>query len=93
VAPDVHFVDPANDVTGIDAFVEMVDEFRQKLVPEGMCSRASGVDSHHGLYRCDWAIHSEDDLVTVGSDTVVTNDAGMISKVYGFFGPLPEKDA
>jgi SnoaL-like protein len=92
VAPDVHFVDPANDVTGIDAFVEMVHEFRQKIVPEGVCSRASGVDGHHGLYRYDWAIHSEGDLVTVGFDTVVTNDAGMISKVYGFFGPLPEKD-
>jgi SnoaL-like protein len=93
LAPDVHFVDPANDVSGIDAFELMVHEFRGKILPQAVCSRASGVDGHHGLYRYDWVIHSEGEVAVNGFDVVVTDDAGMISKVYGFFGPLPEKDA
>jgi SnoaL-like domain len=93
LAEDVHFLDPSKDVTGIDAFVEMVHEFRQKLIPNAVNSRSSGIDSHNGLYRYNWAIHSEGELALTGFDMVVMNDAGMISKVYGFFGPLPELEA
>ena len=50
LAPDVRFVDPDNDITGIDAFESMVHAFHEKL-PDAVCSRASGVDSHHQLYR------------------------------------------
>jgi len=92
LAPDVQFIDPSNDVTGLDDFETMVREFREKLLPNAICSRSSGVDGHHGLYRYDWAIHSDGDLAVAGFDVVVTDEAGMISKVYGFFGPLPEKD-
>ncbi|WOF73487.1 nuclear transport factor 2 family protein [Parvibaculaceae bacterium PLY_AMNH_Bact1] len=93
VAPDVHFLDPNKDVTGIDAFVEMVHEFRTEIAPDAMNSRASGVDGHNGLYRYNWAIHSKGELVLTGFDMCMTNDDGMISKVYGFFGPLPELES
>lgn len=93
VAPDVHFLDPSKDITGIDAFVEMVREFRQELMPNAVNSRASGIDSHNGLYRYNWAIHRDGELALTGFDMVVTNNAGLISKVYGFFGPLPEIEA
>lgn len=93
VAPDVHFLDPNKNVTGIDAFVEMVNEFRTEIAPDAVNSRASGVDSHNGLYRYNWAIHSKGELVLTGFDMCMTNDDGMISKVYGFFGPLPELES
>lgn len=92
LSPNVHFVDPANDVQGIDAFEAMVHEFRAKVLPNGVCSRASGVDGHHGLYRYNWAIHNEGELAMPGFDVVMVDDQQRVEKVYGFFGPLPDKE-
>jgi hypothetical protein len=90
LAPDVHFVDPASDITGIDAFEAMVHAFREKF-PNAVCSHASGVDSHHGLYRYNWEIHQGGELILPGSDVVETDDSDRVTRVLGFFGPLPPK--
>jgi hypothetical protein len=90
LAPDVHFVDPDNDVTGIDAFEKMVHAFRERI-PDAVCSRASGVDSHHQLYRYDWAIHQGGTLLMPGFDVVEADASGRVARVLGFFGPLPAK--
>jgi hypothetical protein len=89
--PEVHFVDPSNDITGVDAFEAMVHEFRAKF-PDAVCSRASGVDGHHRLYRYEWAIHRGDTLLIPGFDVVEADEAGRVTRVLGFFGPLPSQD-
>jgi len=93
LAPNVRFIDPTKDITGIDAFEEMVHEFRKDLIPDAVCTRASGVDSHHQVYRYDWEIHSGGELVVPGFDVVETDGDGRVERVLGFFGPLPAKDA
>lgn len=84
---DVRFVDPANEITGLDAFEKMVCEFRRKF-PVAVCSRSSEVDAHHNLYRYHWAIHSENKLLLPGFDVVETDASGKVAMVLGFFGQL-----
>lgn len=87
LAPGVRFVDPSNDIVGIDAFEKMVRAFREKI-PDAVCSRASEVDSHHRLYRYHWEIHRGEELMLPGFDVVETEPSGHVAHVLGFFGPL-----
>jgi hypothetical protein len=91
LSPGVRFIDPTHDITGIDAFEEMVHAFHESL-PDAVCSRASGVDAHHRLHRYEWAIHRGEALVLPGFDVVETDGAGLVTQVLGFFGPLPAKE-
>ncbi len=92
LAPDVRFVDPSIDVTGIEGFEANVHEVHARL-PGAVYSRTSGVDSHHGLHRYSWAIHRDGELVLPGFDVVETDAEGRVARVLGFFGPLPEREA
>ena len=88
LAPQVRFVDPSIDVTGIDGFEANVHEVHAKN-PGNVYSRASKVDSQHGFHRYHWAIHNKDgELVLPGFDVVETNAAGRVVCVIGFFGEL-----
>ena len=90
LSPDVVFVDPSIVTRGIDEFEANVREFRTRL-PDAVCSRASGVDSHHDLYRYEWEIHCADELFLPGFDVVRADANGRVLRVEGFFGPLPPK--
>lgn len=89
MAPDVVFIDPSIETHGIAEFEANVREFRGKF-PDAVCSRASGIDSHHRLHRYAWAIHRGDDLMLPGFDVVEVDEQGRVLRVEGFFGPLPE---
>ena len=91
LAPNVQFVDPSIDVTGIDGFEANVHEVHERL-PGAVYSRTSGVDAHHGIYRYAWAIHRDGELVLPGFDVVEADSSGRVARVLGFFGPLPAKD-
>jgi len=91
LSPKVRFIDPTHDITGLDAFEKMVHEFRENL-PDAVCSRSSGVDAHHRLVRYDWAIHRGGELMLPGFDVVETDEAGLVTQVLGFFGPLPAQE-
>lgn len=88
--PEVHFVDPSIDVTGIDGFEANVHEVHSRI-PGAVYSRASGIDSHHGLYRYAWAIHQDGKLLLPGFDVAETDEQGRVKRVLGFFGDLPTK--
>lgn len=87
--PDVRFVDPTIDVTGIDGFEQNVHEVHANN-PGCVYSRASGVDSQHGFHRYHWAIHKDGELLLSGFDVTETDEAGKIRLVIGFFGEVPE---
>ena len=91
LAPNVRFVDPSIDLTGIDAFEKNVHEVQAKI-PGAVYSRTSGVDSQHNFHRYHWAIHHNGKLIQPGFDVTQTNDAGKIELVIGFFGDMPELD-
>ncbi|MEM9623899.1 MAG: nuclear transport factor 2 family protein [Pseudomonadota bacterium] len=89
LAPDVRFVDPSIDVTGIDGFEANVHDVHAKN-PGNVYSRASEVDSQNGFHRYHWAIHTADgELVLPGFDVVETDAQGRVKCVIGFFGDLP----
>lgn len=90
LSPDVRFVDPTIDVTGIDGFEANVHEVHARL-PGAVYSRTSGVDSQHGFHRYNWAIHLNGDPVVIGADVVQADADGRIKLVIGFFGPLLDK--
>jgi hypothetical protein len=90
LAPGVRFIDPTNDITGIDAFEAMVHEFRRNI-PDAACSRASAIDTHHHLYRYHWEIHRGGELMLQGFDVVETEPSGKVAQVLGFFGPVGPK--
>ena len=87
-SPDVVFIDPDNSIVGRDAFEEMVKTFRTRL-PEAICSRSSGVDAHHGLHRYHWEIHQDGQRLIEGFDVACVDVDGFVSRVEGFFGPVP----
>jgi hypothetical protein len=88
LSPKIEFVDPSIVTRGIDEFEANVREFRGRL-PDAVCSRASGVDSHHDLYRYNWEIHRSGELFLPGFDVVQVDDNARVLRVEGFFGPLP----
>ena len=89
---DVIFIDPSHSIVGHDAFEAMVKDFRTRL-PNAVCSHSSGFDAHHGLHRYHWEIHQGEDLLVAGFDVTEIDSEGQISRVEGFFGPIPERDA
>ena len=89
LAPNVRFVDPTIDVTGIDGFEANVHEV-QARIPGAVYSRTSGIDAQHDFHRYHWAIHLKEKRLISGFDVVETNADGLVSLVIGFFGPVPE---
>ena len=89
LSPNVRFVDPTIDVTGIDGFEKNVHEVKSSI-PGAVYSRTSGVDSQHGFYRYHWAIHVDDKLLISGFDVTEVNEQGKVACVIGFFGDIPE---
>ena len=88
LAPDICFIDPSIETHGIDEFEANVREFRGRL-PDARCVRASGIDSHHKLYRYAWEIYRGEELFLPGFDVVEVDEAGLVKRVEGFFGALP----
>lgn len=86
---DVEFTDPNYQITGIDAFIDQVNEFRAeagkvRLMP------TSAVDLHHDRARYSWVVLYPDGTRFEGFDAVALDLAqGKIRRIDGFFGPLP----
>jgi len=86
---EVIFIDPANSIVGHDAFEAMVREFRARF-PEADLAHSSGFDQHHGLVRYHWEIHQAGKLLIEGFDVTEIGSDGRVSRVEGFFGPIPK---
>jgi hypothetical protein len=89
LSPEIEFIDPSVVARGLDEFEANVHEVHARL-PGAEYLRASGVDSHHNLYRYAWEIRRDGELVLSGFDVTEVDDEGRVVRVLGFFGPLPE---
>jgi hypothetical protein len=90
---DGAYVDPLVQATGHDELAAMVAGVREQF-PGQTFRRTSGIDAHHGLVRFSWELVAEDGAVTVaGLDVGIVAEDGRLSRIGGFFGPLPELDA
>lgn len=91
VAPQVEFVDPSVATHGIDEFETNVHRVQESL-PGAHYSRTSGVDSHHHLHRYSWQISRGGLVLLDGFDVTEVDEHGQVTRVLGFFGPLPDSD-
>jgi hypothetical protein len=92
-ADDGAYVDPLAQATGHDELAAMVAGVQEQF-PGQTFRRTSGIDAHHGLVRFSWELVADDGAVTVaGLDVGIVADDGRLSRIGGFFGPLPELDA
>ena len=88
VAENIVFADPANFIHGIDAFEQMIIDFRVKY-PESVVKRTSGLDSHNNRFRYSWEIYLGEIMIVKGLDVATLNENGLIERIDGFFGDLP----
>lgn len=88
LAPHVVYIDPSVEAHGIDEFEANVRHARATL-PDAVYALTSGVDSHHRLHRYTWAISLDGSVLLPGFDVTETDDHGRVTRVLGFFGPLP----
>lgn len=87
---DGRYVDPLTLVEGPAAIAEMVGA-AQAQFPGQRFARTSGIDAHHSVVRFSWELAADDGTVSVaGLDVGVVADDGRLSRIAGFFGPLPE---
>lgn len=86
---DASFVDPlavADGTEAIDATIAAV----QGQFPGFVFRLAGPVDAHHDQARFRWELGPVDEeALIVGFDVVVTDGAGRIRKVLGFFDKVP----
>ncbi len=91
LALGVEFIDPSIETHGLDEFEANVHNVQAEL-PGAQYSRTSGVDSHHSLHRYSWQISRDGKIVVTGFDVTEVNREGKVTRVLGFFGPLPDTD-
>jgi hypothetical protein len=83
----VLFVDPANQVTGMDAIEKLIDEAHAAMDAEYV--RVSGIDGPNRRYRYRWEVRRKGAAPIPGMDVATLNEAGRIERIDGFFGDFP----
>lgn len=92
VSEDFLFVDPLHYHVGRDALEANVTNLRSEH-PEYFFTMASDIDHHHDRYRYIWLMSKRDQVLIEGFDVATFNEAGLIERVDGFFGPLVRTDS
>ncbi len=86
---DAYYCDPLTEARGVDAIAMMIGTVLDQF-PGASFRLASTVDQHHHQTRFDWALVDASGAEQLsGIDVVVTDDAGAITHVLGFFGRTP----
>lgn len=87
---DGRYADPVQEAVGHEALHAMVDGIHQKL-PGHRFVRTSGIDVHHDELRFGRRLEGTDGTVAVeGVDVGAVDGDGRLTRITGFFGPLPE---
>lgn len=88
---DGKFYDPLAEADG-HAAIGNLTVMAQEQFPGFRFVRTSGIDTHHGIVRFGWAMVDGDGKPAVeGIDVGVLAPDGRLSRIAGFFGPLPER--
>jgi hypothetical protein len=90
LAPNVEFVDPDNDIRGIDAFLAMVARFRVAN-PDAKPGTVGGIDGHHDLARYRWAVELADRTRLTGTDVVRVDERCRIVRIESFIDRVPAR--
>ncbi len=88
VTPDVIFDDPQHTSEGIDALEAHIVAARKDR-PTASYHRTTGVDSHNRRYRYLWEVRVDGNPVLPGMDITHVDEAGVITRIDGYFGEFP----
>jgi hypothetical protein len=89
-ADDGSFVDPMFQASGGPEPISEAVGGAQAQFPGHVLTRTSGIDAHHSLVRFSWRLADADgNVVLDGLDVAIVADDGRLSRLAGFFGPLP----
>lgn len=92
-ASDGHLFDPPLAAQGHDAINEMFAAV-QEMFADHTFRRTTGIDAHHGIARYGWElVDASGNIALAGMDVAVVGSDGRLSRVAGFFGDLPARDA
>jgi hypothetical protein len=90
---DAAYYDPLMEAQGHQALSDMVGAVHAQF-PGQRFVRTSGIDAHHGLVRFGWELGDGEGTVTIaGIDVGIVAPDGRLSRIAGFFGPLPAHEA
>ena len=90
-AEDCAYVDPLVQASGREAINAMVGSLQEQF-PGHAVTLSSGLDAHHNLVRFGWDLTDADGtLVMQGLDVGIVAEDGRLSRIGGFFGPLPDR--
>lgn len=89
VTDDVEFCDPAEHYVGKQALMENVRALRDRF-PTAHFELRSGFDHHHNRYRYRWDMIVKGRTIIEGMDVTTVSDDGLLQRIDGFFGPIPE---
>ncbi|MGI9608538.1 MAG: hypothetical protein ACR2P0_20575 [Acidimicrobiales bacterium] len=92
VTEDFIFCDPLHWHVGHDALEANVRQFRADQ-PDAVFLMSSGWDHHHNRYRYRWDFTRRGRALVHGLDiATVDEESGLIERIDGFFGPMPDLD-
>lgn len=88
--PDGKYFDPLLTADGHEAIGDLTVQ-AQAQFPGFRFVRTSGIDAHHGIVRFGWSLVGPDGTEAVaGLDVGVLAPDGRLTRIAGFFGPLPQ---
>ena len=86
------YTDPTVHLVGAAALLDHVAMVQVKR-PGGCVERVGEVDFHHDVACFHWhAVLPDGTSVREGLDLAIFDEAGRLSRVIGFFAPLPARD-
>jgi hypothetical protein len=92
-AEDATLTDPPMSGEGHAGISGLAATLHQQF-PDHRFVRTSGVDEHHGVLRFGWDLVGPDGAPALsGIDVGLIGGDGRMTRVVGFFGDLPEREA
>jgi hypothetical protein len=87
------YTDPSVHAGSADELLAHIEKVRARR-PGVRVLRTSAIDTHHGVARFSWHVVQADGTVLVdGIDFAdLSADGRQITRIVGFFGPLPPSD-
>jgi hypothetical protein len=88
--PDVRYVDPLADVTGVDALDALIGAVQGRF-PGLRFAPVGDVDGHHDVYRFRWGLGPDGaEPMVIGFDVAAVAPDGRVATVHGFLDRVPE---
>ena len=88
-APTGALFDPPFEGEGLDAIAAMTDVVLTHYAGHTF-RRTTDIDAHHTFARYGWELVAPDGTAAVtGTDIVEIDAEGRLTRIVGFFGPLP----